>query len=677
MELSIITNEEIKKYIQDNHLDVIWEDNEMVFSIQDNIFLFISTIDKSILIYQDWTLGLSSEEEQILSFRVDIKYVAFKWGDYYYYSSIEELKLIPFKYIGSAKQELQIKYTFLGLHGGYDLCNGSRLYRDWCRKAKFLNIQSLGICEENTLGGLVSFQNACTAKNVNIKPILGITIKVHAIIGYPYYIKLFIANAIGYVNLLRISNKMQIENDGLFIDEDFIIANSSGLCCVLGNDVEINNRFINIYKHKANFKLLYYQIDLIEWDAASRDLEQLNSYKRYFQTYVTEIEPIFLPDSYFLDKEDHSVRKILNAIGKLGFKPQSKQHYFKTLDECFLIWNELFKETDMLLDLFEVSLENSQILSDSCNYKIPTGQAYLPQYILNENEKLKYKDSTELFWSLIEKGLQEKIINKNKNLDIYLERIAEEMEVIELGHFTDYFLIIQDIVSWSASQNIWTGVGRGCFTPESNVKMSDNSWKSIEDIVIGDSVLGRYGPDIVSNVLQYDIDEEIIELYLTEGDIIKCTKDHRILTAAGYKQAQTITDQDILIAVDKIKSWRQIKYNKLKQYKGKVYDLTMTNDPSYNIDMTIVHNSAAGCLISYLLGIVKVDPIEYKLLFTRFLNRGRILKTIKENVYIINDNIEITETDIVTVLRNNKEQELTVTELLEGDNIIKLNGKEV
>jgi DNA polymerase-3 subunit alpha len=33
--------------------------------------------------------------------------------------------------------------------------------------------------------------------------------------------------------------------------------------------------------------------------------------------------------------------------------------------------------------------------------------------------------------------------------------------------------------------------------------------------------------------------------------------------------------------------------------------------------------SAAGCLISYLIGITKIDPIEYDLLFERFYNAGR------------------------------------------------------
>jgi len=34
--------------------------------------------------------------------------------------------------------------------------------------------------------------------------------------------------------------------------------------------------------------------------------------------------------------------------------------------------------------------------------------------------------------------------------------------------------------------------------------------------------------------------------------------------------------------------------------------------------------SAAGCLVSYLIGITKIDPIPFKLLFSRFYNAGRI-----------------------------------------------------
>ncbi len=40
----------------------------------------------------------------------------------------------------------------------------------------------------------------------------------------------------------------------------------------------------------------------------------------------------------------------------------------------------------------------------------------------------------------------------------------------------------------------------------------------------------------------------------------------------------------------------------------------------------VARGSSAGCLVSYLIGITKVDPIKYDLLFERFINPGRMSK---------------------------------------------------
>lgn len=45
---------------------------------------------------------------------------------------------------------------------------------------------------------------------------------------------------------------------------------------------------------------------------------------------------------------------------------------------------------------------------------------------------------------------------------------------------------------------------------------------------------------------------------------------------------------------------------------------------SQRIPTGAARGSAAGCLVSYAVGITQVDPIKYKLIFERFLNPGRI-----------------------------------------------------
>lgn len=66
--------------------------------------------------------------------------------------------------------------------------------------------------------------------------------------------------------------------------------------------------------------------------------------------------------------------------------------------------------------------------------------------------------------------------------------------------------------------------------------------------------------------------------------------------------------------------------NKINNPSNKVYDIEVENEHNYCTNNFIVHNSAAGCLVSYLINITQVDPIKYGLIFERFYNAGRNTK---------------------------------------------------
>ena len=68
----------------------------------------------------------------------------------------------------------------------------------------------------------------------------------------------------------------------------------------------------------------------------------------------------------------------------------------------------------------------------------------------------------------------------------------------------------------------------------------------------------------------------------------------------------------------------KIKSITKKRYVGKVHDLNVKDIHAYNIGGLSVHNSAGGSLVLYVLGVVKLDPIKYKLLFERFINPERV-----------------------------------------------------
>jgi len=71
----------------------------------------------------------------------------------------------------------------------------------------------------------------------------------------------------------------------------------------------------------------------------------------------------------------------------------------------------------------------------------------------------------------------------------------------------------------------------------------------------------------------------------------------------------------------------KIRSKKIIRYKGPVYDLQISNSPSYNVNGVIVHNSSAGCLVSFVLDIVRVDPLKFNLSFERFLSPSRVGKS--------------------------------------------------
>ena len=71
-----------------------------------------------------------------------VKYVYSFGGQWYFSSSITKPDMSELKYIGESTSKIPTN-TFLGVHGAYEMLNGSRLYEDWVSKAKFMGLRFL------------------------------------------------------------------------------------------------------------------------------------------------------------------------------------------------------------------------------------------------------------------------------------------------------------------------------------------------------------------------------------------------------------------------------------------------------------------------------------------------------------------------------------------------------
>jgi DNA polymerase-3 subunit alpha len=369
----------LNTWIEENQLPAIFL-KDQVLSIEGvGKFLIIepktlllpdNTSLKNVIFDQEFQINLNDLENQLVD---EVDYLLFQFGDRWYYVNDlvpEEIK--EFKYLGKANLTFSdTKFPYLGIHGPYELANGSRLYEDWIKKAKFLGVNTLGICEENTLAGTLAFQDEC--KKADIKPIIGETITILSDTKAKFNVKFYVENQVGWENLLWINKIINVDNGGAGVHESELWMDclTDGLVCVLTPEVNLN-KYLKLFQEK--FNKVYFQIDFVEWSSNSRDEQWLNSLKDYFDNYMDQLDPILICDSYYLEQADHSIRKLLNNIGKIGFKYQSKDQHFKTIDEIYLQVSQLFKEDDERWNLIlDIALESLNNLCSGINFKIPTG----------------------------------------------------------------------------------------------------------------------------------------------------------------------------------------------------------------------------------------------------------------------------------------------------------------
>lgn len=345
----------------------------------------------------------------------------------------------------------------LGIHSRYEICNGSSTFEKYIEKAKFLDCDTLGICDLNTLGGTFAFQQSCKKHNINF--VLGETINIKRN-GKFFLLKVYVKSKRGWQNLLRISKHINVDNDG-FIEEHELFRYCDDLVCVVPVDSVhyIDNEFIKTIGDK--FSSVYFQFDVTEWSGNERDKKYLLSLKKYLDEFYSKIPPILIHDSYYLDKEDSHIKSKLNIIGKVSGEYLSNDQFFKNQNELKKTLSRLFKsKKDIFNKIWKESVSNLNKVGKECStFEIPTGKLRLPNYKMDDKEISSFGNSHKFFDHLMNEGL--KRIGKDNDQE-YLDRLDYEKSVIDKGGFRDYFLILWGANTKCADKNnIFRGLGRG------------------------------------------------------------------------------------------------------------------------------------------------------------------------------------------------------------------------
>lgn len=576
---------------------------------------------------------------------------------------------------------MEKEYVSLHTHSEYSLIDGKCKLPELAKQAAAFGMPALAITDHGSMGGCVRHYQAC--EKAGIKPILGMEAYIAEYAKKEEarskgvdpkinnHIVLLAKNNEGYLNLKKLASasydaerfykRPRIDFQMLSEHKEGLIVSSA---CLKGEIADalvkfgpegyhiacrIASKYKELFGDDFYLELMFHCFDRNGHVAHGNQKVFKDQQQMVFDQTVKigrelGIKTIWTNDCHYITADDFVGHQIKKATQFHRLDSDGEELEARKLD-----YNEFYlKCPEQVYEEFkgyEEAIEQTLEVAAKCNVELPIGprkKTRLPMFDIPEDPvfidfKSAHKDAiwylnenaqylTYLSW----KGMAEKGFLKDPE---YVDRLKYELAVINKTEFAKYLLIVRDYVQKSWELNDYTGPGRGCFLPECKVRTLTGIMKPICDVQVGDEVLSHDGTfHKVQNTYQYEVDEEMVEVEFDDCRVIKCTLDHEILTRnSGWTQAQYLSEGDEVVDYSTSlshRSYQKVKSKSIFKYKGTVHDLRVAETHSYNIESLIVHNSAAGSLVLFLIGITYVDPIKHDLSFERFLaaEKGYVLE---------------------------------------------------
>ena len=319
----------------------------------------------------------------------------------------------------------------LHAHTNYSLLEGTIRIEDLVTFAKRSGSPYAAITDTNAMYGWIRFIRACNEQN--IKPLLGAHIDDPGDIQHNAV--LIAKNDRGYAQLCRIITSRKLNEKfnlaRLFdepLDDIFVITSSLELLREMKEEArQRKNVFVGL---SVTEKTKFHSRALFE-------------YAKQNHLNITAVHP-----SYFTNPSDHLLCKVVHAI-RLGTTlanisddefPEA-EYCLKTPDEFAKTWRGLPE-----------AIWNADKIAQSCNVNPHIGEYKFPSFPLPPGES-----PFSFLWKLAFEGLSRRY---QPITDQAIKRLQYELEVIDELGYSDYFLIVWDIIK-EAKQRGMLHIGRG------------------------------------------------------------------------------------------------------------------------------------------------------------------------------------------------------------------------
>ncbi|MFQ5645386.1 MAG: DNA polymerase III subunit alpha [bacterium] len=364
-------------------------------------------------------------------------------------------------------------FVHLHLHSQYSLLDGACRLKPLLEKAVEYKMPALAITDHGNMFGAVDFYTRCL--QVGIKPIIGCEVYVapgsrrekKAVTGpKAYHLVLLARDEQGYRNLCKLVSESYL--NGFYyhprIDKELLSQYSQGLlgmsACIKGEvpasllkgDWQQAEKVAGFYREalgEGNFYLELQENGLPEQDTANQRIIELAG--------KLSLPLVATNDTHYLNKEDAYAHEILLCI-QTGKTINDPGHMRFSTDEFYL---KSGPEMHRLFDSVPEAIRNTVEIAERCNVEFDFEHNHLPHYQVPEGydletylNKLSYDGLRERFPALKDKDI-------SRLDDPLVNRLKEELQIMNDMGFPGYFLIVWDFIHYARTRKIAVGPGRG------------------------------------------------------------------------------------------------------------------------------------------------------------------------------------------------------------------------
>ena len=357
-------------------------------------------------------------------------------------------------------------FVHLHTHSTYSFTDGYGHPDEYIKHAVELGQPGLGVTDHGNVSSHLKWYKEC--KKNGIKPILGCEMYIvknkEDIREREYnHIILLVKNNVGYRNLMKLVTKAwceqmyykpRITHQDLFENQEGLIVLSGCLSSPFMELLKNNHpeQCYDLFKEfKSKIQDFYVEMQPINFE------EGKPTYDKLMKLWREKLEPdgfkmVATNDCHYVLEEQAKVQEVLLCV-QSNAQMDDPDHWHFDQEDFFLKSREQMerslKECHPDFD-FKEALDNTVKISDSVDFEFPMAKPI--QFPMKEEMKKDF---------LLQKCM-EGLVRMEKNTDQkYLDRLEYELNLIYSKGFTDYFLVVYDLINWSKENGILVGPGRG------------------------------------------------------------------------------------------------------------------------------------------------------------------------------------------------------------------------